>query len=69
MRHTKRRIKDTLEIFNDGFKLINWKNALVTIPGMLLIMPIICFGMLFEDYDEIDNANLWMNGELKNNIR
>lgn len=53
----KRRIKDSWEITKDMVNQINYKNAIIVIIGMFIMIPLVWFIMLFEDYDEIDRFN------------
>ena len=61
MSYYKRRIKDSWQITKEIFSCVTWKNAIITIPGLLFLIFFVWFWMLFEDYDEIEEAGKTMD--------
>jgi len=54
MGYFKRRVKDSWQITKEIGSGLTWKNAIIMIPGLFLLIPFVWFLMLFEDYEEID---------------
>jgi hypothetical protein len=52
MSYFKRRIKDSLQVAKLIFSCVTWKNAIITIPGFIVLIPFVWFFMLFDDYEE-----------------
>ena len=69
MGHSKRRVKDSWQITKEICSGVTWINAIITIPGLIFLIPLVWFLMLFEDYEEIDRAKEDVDKIFKSRIR
>jgi hypothetical protein len=64
-KHFKRRWSDTGDILREMCALITWRNAVVFLPGAIVLAAFVVLMMQFEDYDEIDEWESDMESQIK----
>ena len=64
-KHFKRRWSDAGDILREMYSMVTWRNAIVFLPGAIFLTFFLVFMMQFEDYDEIDKWESYMDDQIK----
>jgi hypothetical protein len=64
-KYFKRRWSDIGSILTDLYSGITWLNCIWFLPGAIVLTFFIVFIMQFEDYDEIDQWDNYMEDRLR----
>ena len=64
-KYFKRRWSDIGSILTDLYSGITWLNCILFLPGVIFLTFFIVFFMQFEDYDEIDQWDNYMEDRLR----